>query len=279
MRSGLEGVSVGVLETRMSGALAELVRRHGGVPLCAPALREAPLDGTRTVASFLDELDRRTERVVVFLTGAGAAALFQEAERHRRLVPLVEGLNRAAVVCRGPKPTAILARHNLEPAVAVAEPYTTRELLNSLEQLDLRGTDLTLVHYGERNEVLANALIARGARLHELCLYEWLLPENLQPLQQMVTDLVADRIDALIFTSQIQCRHLFQVASDMGLGVPLRDALNSRVVVAVMGPVCRETVEGFGVAPQVEPEHPKMAAVVQALARHFAVSPVSGTRG
>jgi uroporphyrinogen-III synthase len=279
VRSGLEGVNVGLLETRMSGALAELVRRRGGVPHCAAALREAPLDCAGPIASFLDDLDRRTERVVVFLTGAGASALFQEAEKHGRLVPLIEGLNRAAVVCRGPKPTAVLARHNLTSAVAVVEPYTTRELLDSLEQLDLLGTDLTLVHYGERNGVLADALIARGARLHELCLYEWLLPENLQPLQQMVSDLLTDRIDALIFTSQIQCRHLFQVASDMSLGVPLRDALNSRVVVAVMGPVCRETVEGFGVRPQVEPEHPKMAAVVQALARHFAAPPVSETRG
>jgi uroporphyrinogen-III synthase len=279
VRSGLEGVNVGLLEARMSGALAELVRRRGGVPHCAAALREAPLDCAGPIASFLDDLDRRMARVVVFLTGAGASALFQEAEKHRRLAPLIEGLNRAAVVCRGPKPTAVLARHNLTPAVGVVEPYTTRELLDSLEQLDLLGTAVTLVHYGERSEVLANALIARGARLHELCLYEWLLPENLQPLQQMVTDLVTDRIDALIFTSQIQCRHLFQVASDMGLGVPLRDALNSRVVVAVMGPVCRGAVEGFGVAPQVEPEHPKMAAVVQALARHFAVPPVSGTPG
>ena len=85
----------------------------------------------------------------------------------------------------------------------------------------------------------------------------------------MVHDIIDHRIDALMFTSQVQCRHLLQVAADMNLAAPLRAALKSGVVVAAIGPVCRAALEEAGIATDVEPEHPKMAALVVAVVRHF----------
>lgn len=269
MGNGLEGINVGLLEARMGGALAELVRRQSGVPHCAPALREARLDCAGLVASFLDDLEKGPRRVIVFLTAGGATALLQEAENQTRLASLTRALDENLVVCRGPKPTAVMARHKITPALTVAQPYTSRELLLALDQLDLRETDVTVVHYGERSRSLSDALTERRARLHELCLYEWRMPENLEPLQRMVRHLIDGRMDALMFTSQIQCRHLFQVASDMNLAEPLRSTLKSNVVVGVIGPVCRAALEEFGLTAQVEPEQPKMAALVAALAQHF----------
>jgi uroporphyrinogen-III synthase len=273
--NGLEGINIGLLEARMGGALSELVRRQGGVPHCAPALREARLDCTPLVASFLDDLDQGSRRLIVFLTASGATALFQEAEKQTRLPLLIRALNENVVVCRGPKPAAFMARHKIPQALTVAQPYTSLELLHALDQLDLRQADVTLVHYGERSRSLSEVLTARGARLQELCLYEWRLPEDLEPLRQMVRHVIDGRMDALMFTSQIQCRHLFQVASDMDLAESLRSTLKSNVVVGVIGPVCRAVLEEFGVTPQVEPEQPKMAALVLALSHHFGVT----TRG
>ena len=50
----LDGARIGLLEARLSSELAELVRREGGEPLCAPAVSEAPLD----VAPLLPEIGR-----------------------------------------------------------------------------------------------------------------------------------------------------------------------------------------------------------------------------
>jgi uroporphyrinogen-III synthase len=41
--SGLQGKRIALLEGRMQGELANLVRRHGGVPYSVPALREEAL--------------------------------------------------------------------------------------------------------------------------------------------------------------------------------------------------------------------------------------------
>jgi uroporphyrinogen-III synthase len=135
--------------------------------------------------------------------------------------------------------------------------------------LAVEGEWVGLVHYGERNEALIEALRSRGARLEELQVYEWTMPENVEPLRVMVQEIVAGRIDAVAFTSQIQARHLFQVAEAMGLAPSLAGALNSRTVVASVGPTCTGALRSFGVTPRVEPERPKMRPMVTALVQYM----------
>lgn len=268
--SGLEGARVALLQGRRSDELADLVRRHGGVPVSVAAVREAAVDARADVASFIDRLTAGEFAIVIFLTGAGVNTLFDEARRLGREDELMRALGAAMLVTRGPKPAAALKPAGLVSALRVHEPFTTAELLAAMDQIPLAGIPVALVHYGERNDALAGALIGRGARLAELCLYEWLLPEDLAPIQAMVRALIAGELDAIAFTSQVQARNLFMVAADLGLADALRRALNERVVVASVGPTCATALAELGVPPDIVPEHPKMGHLIVALARDFA---------
>ena len=86
----------------------------------------------------------------------------------------------------------------------------------------------------------------------------------------MVRGLVAGEFDALVCTSQIQCRHLFQIATAAQMDGRLLNALKTHVVVAAIGPTCKAALETFGVTPQVVPNPPKMGPLVRALASYFA---------
>ena len=100
---------VALLEARMSRELSRLVEKHGGNPLCVPALREvsaAPIEVTRVV---IDELVNARHEVVVFMTGVAASLLFEVAEQEGRRQELVQGLRNVTTVARGPKPTAACA--------------------------------------------------------------------------------------------------------------------------------------------------------------------------
>lgn len=261
----------------MGSELAELVRRYGGIVRSAPAVREAPLDCAEIVADFLDRLETPARRVHVFLTGAGATALLQEAERQQRLTHVIESLKRGTIVCRGPKPTAALKRYSLSPNLCAASPYTSRELLEAMAGLDLANVEVTVVHYGERRDMLAEALRQRGAALNELCVYEWRLPDDIGPLQQLARDIVTHEFDAVIFTSQVQWKHLHRVASAVGLGDAVIQALHTGVVVAAVGPICSTALAEAGICPRVVPDNPKMGPLVAALARHFSANPTNPT--
>lgn len=267
--SGFKGARIALLEARMSSELADLIRRHSGEPYCVPAVREVALDCEQEVSAFVDNLIHSSVGIVVFLTGAGVTALFREAERLGRLAELLVALRGVTVVCRGPKPSFVLKRNSVPIAVSAAEPHTTVELLQAMMPLDITGKSVAVVHYGERNAPLAQVLQAKGAHLEELCLYEWLLPEDVGSLQTLIQTIIADRVDAVVFTSQIQARHLFLVATGLNLTSELADALNTRTIVASIGPTCTAALQSLGVKPHVVPEHGKMGHLVKALAEYM----------
>ena len=98
----LRGARIALLEGRMSGELADLVRRHGGEPVSAPALREDPIPSGEAVGKFIDDLRDWKLRFVILLTGVGVTGLVREAEALGRLPELIAGLERAVTICRGP---------------------------------------------------------------------------------------------------------------------------------------------------------------------------------
>jgi len=249
----------------MSGELAELVRRLGGIPVSAPSVREIPREAETT--AFVNELAAHRFAVVIFQTGVGATALFREAERRGKLDEVIASLKEAVLVCRGPKPTAAIRRHGLTPTIVPLKPFTTKEMLEALAPVDLSNRDTALVHYGERNATLADALTARGARLAEACPYEWALPEDVEPLRALVNN-PTGLIDALAITSQIQVRNLFTVAKDLNLATELTDALNDDIIVAAVGPVAADALKDAGVTPDVMPADPKMGPLLAALAEY-----------
>jgi uroporphyrinogen-III synthase len=248
----------------MSGELSDLVRRFGGVPYAAPAVREVPR--LEEVPALIDALSEGRFALVVFLTGVGVIALMREAERLGRLEETLSALRATTIACRGPKPSTALNRYNVPVHIKAIEPFTTIELLDGLRGVDLNAKGVALVHYGEPNHVLANQLTARGARLEEWCLYEWLLPEDVRPLAELVAHLIDRRVDAIAFTSQIQCRNLFRVAVDVGKGDELVSVLNDHTIVAAIGPVCAAALRALGITPDVLPAHPKMGPLIGALA-------------
>jgi uroporphyrinogen-III synthase len=260
---------VALLETRMSSELARLVEKHGGRPLCVPAVLEAPQTETAAIQGLLDELAGGGRDVVIFMTGVAVSLLFELAEQLGRRAELVTSLKRVTTVCRGPKPTAALRGFGVPPTLSAREPFTAAELIDALADIEVSGKHLLLFNYGERSETLSETLLARQADLHEFWLYRWLMPVDTTALERLVHRIVDRDVDALAVTCQIQFRHLYRVAERLDLADEMIRALKSSVVVAAVGPTCRAILEVYGVEPQVMPDHPKMGPLVMALMRHL----------
>ncbi len=263
-----------LLEGRKSGELASLVTRLGGTAISAPAVREIARP---------DDFDPLLRRIIsgefsvaVIQTAAGIASLCQEADARGRLEEVREALRNMALACRGPKPLATLRQHGLTARITTAKPHTTDELLEGLLSVDVADGSVLVLHYGERNDALAAALTARGARVEDVCLYEWALPEDIAPLKAFIDDAVHRRVDAVLFTSQIQFRHLVELAREMGCLAPLMQALGRDVIVGAVGPVCASVLRQGGLVPDVIPALPNSVSLVNAVADYFALTDNAG---
>ena len=260
---------VALLEARMKSELARLVEKHGGSPLCVPAVREAPRIEPEAVRELLNELSAGRHEIVIFMTGVAVSLLFELAQELGRHAELVTSLRNITTVCRGPKPTAALRGFGVPPTLSAREPFTAAELIDALSDLEISERGVLLFNYGERSETLSETLLARRAELSEFWLYQWQFPADTAPLEQLVRRIVERSVDAVAITCQIQFRHLYQVAERLDLGRELVDALRKDVVVAAVGPTCRAIIEVHGVTPHVMPEHPKMGPLVMSLMRYL----------
>jgi len=267
-RDSLDGARVALLESRMESELASLVRRHGGEPVCVPAMREVERDCAAEAGLAIDALSP-PGAIVVLATGVGLQRWLTVAAGLGRDAAVRDGLARATVVCRGPKPVAVLKREGLTAHVRAPAPHTTKELLDVLAPIEVRDHDVVFVHDGGATRVVPEALAARGARVHEVQPYAWALPEDLAPLEALVASLVAGELRAIAITTQVQARNLFGVAESLGKRAALVHALTTRVVVAAVGPTCARTLEELGAPAKVVPEQSKMGPLVLALADYL----------
>jgi uroporphyrinogen-III synthase len=238
----------------MSRELARLVEKHGGDPICVPAVRESGQEiGPEAAHRLVAGLARGDHDIAVFMTGVAVSLLFEMAEELQLRPDLVAGLRRITTVCRGPKPGAALRGFGVVPTLTAREAFTSAEVIDAFASVELKGRRVLLFHYGERSDALAETLLAREAIVEEQWLYRWHLPEDVSGLERLVTAIIGGEIDALAVTCQIQFRHLFQVAERLGLAADLVRALNERVVAAV-GPTCHAILQVHGVDVHVTPD-------------------------
>lgn len=270
--TGLGGLRVAIFEARMAGPMAELVRKQGGEPLEAPALREVPIGDNPDALAFADRLIAGEFDLCVFLTGVGTRYLARAIETKYPREEWVAALKRCKVAIRGPKPVAPLRELGVKIDLQAPEPNTWRDLLAALDaNLPVQGLRVAVQEYGQPAPELIRGLEDRGATVTRVPVYNWALPEDLGPLVGAIGEIVQGNVGAVVFTSAQQVVHLLQVAAGEGLETGLREALASRVVVASVGPTTTEALKAHGLPADIEPVHPKMG--------HLAVALAQGWRG
>lgn len=267
----LEGRTIGVLEARMTDTIATLFEREGAAVVRAPALAEVVVDATAEIKAWSETLIEDRYDIVVFLTGVGVTRLLDEIERLGHLDAVRAALGRTTVIARGPKPSAALGRRRIGVTVPVPEPWTTQAVVDTVRGLPLAGKRVALVNFGERSAPLAAAILEGGALLDELCIYEWRLPDDLGPLDRLVSLTIDGRVDAVVFTSQVQVRHFLEVAARSEREAPLIEALNAWTVTASIGPTCSAALVARGITPRIEPARPKLGPLVERVVQYLAV--------
>ena len=261
------------LESRRAPEMAKLIESNGGRATVAPSMREIPLASNTQAISFARKLSENGFDIVVFLTGVGTRALTRVVETVYPVEQFVAALRRIAIVARGPKPVAALKELGVPVTVAVPEPNTWRDLLRTLdekaESVPIKGRRVAVQEYGISNPELLNGLSDRGAQVTRVPVYEWGLPEDVEPLRSAVTAIARDEFDVILCTTGIQVNHLFQVAAEMNQEDLMRRGL-SKMLIASIGPVTSERLHEYGLQADIEPTHPKMGYLVSETAQRSA---------
>jgi len=260
----MRGKTVAILESRLGRQFAELIAKHGGRPLHAPALAEVPDLDRGVIARLVADLEAHPPRVAIFQTGVGTKALFEATDALGLTDRLLAVFARTLVAVRGPKPTGVLRGRGVRMDFSAQDPFTTAEVLAMLAQTPVAGERVVVQRYGVTNVELEEALQARGARVIEIPTYRWSLPADTQPMIGLIDTIEQRGVDAVAFTNAAQVYNLFELATTLGRADALHSGLNSTLVASV-GPVCSDALKKFGVTVGLEASPPKLGPLISAL--------------
>ena len=257
---GFDGLRVLALESRRAAEMEQLILKQEGEPFVAPSMREIPLADNTEAFAFAERLFAGGFDMVILLTGVGTRQLNRLLATRYPETAFADALGRVTLVARGPKPVAALRDMGLKPAIVAPEPNTWRELLAATEGRPERR--IAVQEYGRSNPELIDALRARGAEVTPVRVYQWDLPEDVEPLREAARRLAAGAFDVALFTTAIQIIHLARVARELGIEDAALGNLRKCQVYSI-GPTTTEALEEFGVHPMMEPSHPKMGFLVK----------------
>jgi uroporphyrinogen-III synthase len=227
-------------------------------------MRETPLEQNGQALSFGERLFANQFDMLILLTGVGTRLLNQVIETRWPAGAFAEALRRITIVARGPKPMAVMREWGVPVAVAVPEPNTWRDVLAATKGRPEKR--IAVQEYGRPSQELIDGLLARGAEVTSVPVYQWDLPDDLGPLREAVRRLAAGEVDVMLLTSSVQIDHLLRVAAELRLEDAVRKACR-RIVIASIGPATSETLTELGLPADFEPSRPKMGLLVNETAQ------------
>jgi uroporphyrinogen-III synthase len=260
---GFNGLRVAAFESRRAVETARLLESAGAVAYVSPTMREVALEENPALVQFAERLIAGEYDVVVLMTGVGFRLMLSRLRDAVDETAFLEALGRTTTVARGPKPVAALHEAGLSPSVRIGEPNTWRDILDACRRSapEVRNARIALQEHGQPSTELRAGLEALGATVDSVPVYEWALPDDLEPLRANLKRIVEDQVDMALFTSSRQVVHLLKVASDLGLEAQVREGL-AKLTIGSIGPTTSETLRECGLHVDFEPEHPRLGHLI-----------------
>jgi uroporphyrinogen-III synthase len=258
------------LESRRAKEVEKLIRTYNGEPIVVPSMREVGLESNQEALDFAARLIQGEFDLVVFMTGVGVRALLDIVSTRYDREVFLNALRKVGVAARGAKPSTALRELKVPVAATSEEPSTWRELLRAIDVAyggSLVDMHVAVQEYGASNPEMLAELSSKTSELTKVPVYQWALPEDLQPLREAVSGVLNGEIDVVLFMTAVQVIHLFQVAEQMQLAPQFFKALRSIVVLSI-GPTTSEELAHYGIVPDFEPSRPKMGFLVNEAAQY-----------
>jgi uroporphyrinogen III methyltransferase/synthase len=255
-----------VLVTRPKEQAADLVDRLtslGAEAIEAPLIRILPPEDPaplRQAAAAPDAFDW-----IVFTSANAVDAFMESLLEDGRDVRALKGPRLCAV---GTGTADKLARYGISVDLVPGE-FRAEGLLAALaEQGSLRGLRVLLPRSDIGREVIADELRKWGAEVTEVIAYRTVVNDTLREGDPDIYGMLLEgRIDVVTFTSASTVRTFVNV-----YGAEQAVDLLKQTAVAVIGPVTADTAAQLGIDVTIRPATYTIAALVNAIAAHFATS-------
>lgn len=239
----LEGKVIAVTRPQERAQVAvDIITREGGTALLAPTLE---LEMTRTES--LMELCQRADDLdwIIFTSPASLESLFKYCPDFK--YELNPDCRIAAI---GPRTQRALEEYGLK-AELVPEDYTAEGLLRVMVPLKLEGKFIGIPRTFAARDVLPEGLRKMGAQVLLAEAYKSTLPHDLKPVQDLIEELLRNKVDAVTFTSPLTAHNLFEIADNKKEEL-INHFKSKKILLVAIGPITGYALQEYDL-PYITP--------------------------
>ena len=260
----LTGWRIGVTADRRADPQIDVLRRRGAEVLHGCTMRTLNLTEDPRLVEVSRALAADPPDTLVLQTGMGLTMWLEAMDEAGIGGGLRDALGGAEILARGPKAVSAARRAGLTVAWSAPDELFA-QIADHVAATGGR-VRLALQLDGTDEEVLVAPLATSCTEVVAVPVYRWAWPVDVGPAEELVRAVCADELHAVTFTTKQAAVHLVAIAEGMGRRDELVSALDGVSVVPVsVGPVCTATMEALGMTGLVEPERPRLVAMIDAL--------------
>ncbi len=244
----------------------KMIEKKGGKPYFIPAIEIKGPSALSSIKKFINDLMRGKIDYVIFMSINGVRYLLSSAESLGLRDQLEQGLEKTVTIAVGPRTAQELKTHQIHVNLVPAK-YSSEGIIQSLQQLDISGKVICIPRTSGASPTLSKRLREMGGKVQEIYVYESLLPIDQNLKERFLQDLIAGKIHAIVFSSSLCVKNLFQMLIEQISMEKLRDIINSRLTIVAIGPATAKTLFEMGVKVDITPDKHLFEEALTALAR------------
>ncbi len=215
-------------------------------------------------APMIDVVDKTDDNFKVFLErimeGAADYVIFTSTNgveftllKLNSTDEFIDQLNQTRVVAIGPKTKDALLKNGISVSL-MPDSYSSVGLVEMLSGIEagIEGSVIEIARSSHGAPELVKGLLEKGAKVHEIQVYEIIRPRD-ERHEKLMKEALAGKIDIFAFTSSMMVRNFMAIAEEMGIKDEIIRIMNEKTVAAIGKPTS-ETLSGFGVRVGIMPE-------------------------
>jgi uroporphyrinogen-III synthase len=273
----LSGYTIGITADRRWQEQAELLERRGARVQHGPSIRTFPLYDEEGLRAATQAVVDHPPDLVVLITALGTRGWMAAAESMGMGDELQLALAGAKVFARGPKAAGAALTAALDVTWKAPDATTSQvaEHLIAEHGPHRNGSSAPPLRVavqldGSEDRWIAEELKTAGFDVVPVPIYRWTMPTDPAPPSRLAQAAADATIDAVTITAGPALANFVELADDHGCLDEMLDSFNEgRVAAVCVGPVCAEKAHRLGITRTIEPNHPRLGAMVQACASAF----------
>ena len=220
-----------------SKAAKEFIENYGGEAVIVPTL-ELKLENTDSLKKLMGrfgELDW-----LIFTSVSSIDSIFKFYPN------FVESLNSDCKIATIGTKTAEVAMNKGLHIDIIPKDYTAEGLIEEFEKFDLNNKIVGVPRTFSARTILPEELKNMGAEVILAESYKSVIPEDKEEIENLIQEIINEKIDGITFTSPLTVVNLFKIAKDNQKD-ELIEKLSSSTLTVAIGPITGKILDEYNV--------------------------------